>query len=58
MADPPKPFRTASIAPMSPVHGPSNDGMPAIGTRNPLIGLASVSGVMALFVLYGQIVGF
>jgi hypothetical protein len=60
MADPLRPFRTASIAPMAPVHGPRNTDSPiGVDARNPLIGFASASGVLAVVcILYGQIVGF
>jgi hypothetical protein len=60
MTEPLRPFRTAPIAPMGPVHGPRNTDSPIeVGARNPLIGFASASGLLAVVcILYGQIVGF
>jgi hypothetical protein len=45
---------------MAPVHGPRNTDSPiGVDARNPLIGFASASGVLAVVcILYGQIVGF
>jgi hypothetical protein len=58
MPNPTTPLHTTPIAPIIPVSINDNLHTSSPSPRSTLIGLACILGFIALFVLYGKIIGF